>query len=218
MIEVFKRSNPNHVLITSSSCVYNDNGLDESSEYEELRGIPEKANLSYGWSKRFLEQKMSIISNDIIKNLYVARPFNIYGERYKWVGEYSQAIPMIVKKILDGNNPVEIWGSGNQKRTYIHAYDCASIMIKIMKAGYTKTPVNIGSSNLISIKELARKICELSNLDIKLYFNKSKPEGRFVKSSNTKVLEEILGHTFKPKIDFDEGIKRMIKWYKTSIK
>lgn len=218
LIEVFKKTKPEEVLITSSSCVYSDDSPEECNENEDLLGIPEKANLSYGWSKRFLEQKMSIIPRNIIKNLYIARPFNIYGERYKWVGEYSQAIPMIVKKILDGNNPVEIWGSGNQKRTYIHAYDCAYILIQIMKIGYTKTAVNIGSNDLISIKELAEKICKLSNSKTKLNFDKSKPEGRFVKSSNTKVLEKVLGHPFKPQINFDEGLKRMLKWYEIELK
>jgi UDP-glucose 4-epimerase len=218
LIEAFKSSKPEHVLITSSSCVYSDEGPEQSKETEELIGIPEKANLSYGWSKRFLEQKMSIVPKNIIKNLYIVRPFNIYGERYKWQGEYSQAIPMILKKILDGNNPANIWGSGKQKRTYVHAYDCAFILTQIMEKEYTKTPVNIGYDNLLSIKELAETICKLSGLVTELSFDKTKPEGRFIKSADTTILKQVLGKKFEPTINFEEGIKRMLKWYETNFK
>ena len=61
MIEVFKKTEPRHLLVTSSSCVYDDNLSNNVKESFELEGVPEKANLSYGWAKRFLDQKMFII-------------------------------------------------------------------------------------------------------------------------------------------------------------
>ena len=213
LIEVFKITKPKHLLITSSSCVYDDNLSNNVKESFELEGTPEKANISYGWAKRFLEQKMLLLSQDINCSLYVVRPFNIYGERYNWVGKYSQAIPMIIKKILDGNDPVNIWGSGKQKRTYVHAHDCARIMLKIMLSNYTSTPVNIGFDDLISIEEVTNIICRLSNLSPKIDFDKNMPEGKFIKSSNTLLLKSILGSSFRQEINLENGIIKMFDWY-----
>ena len=98
-------------------------------------GEPEAANWGYGWSKRFLESRMSLLSKELGVRVGVVRPFNIYSERYRWAGEYSQAIPMLVKKILDNDGEIEIWGSGNQRRSYLHASDCAMQLSKLRSSG-----------------------------------------------------------------------------------
>ena len=89
----------------SSSCVYDDNSPDYTPELEVFHGKPETANKGYGWAKRFLEQKATLFSEEMNIPIVIPRPFNIYGEKYCWAGEYSQAIPMLVKRILDGDNP-----------------------------------------------------------------------------------------------------------------
>ena len=94
-------------------------------------------------------------------DLTIIRPFNIYGERYKWQGKYSQAIPMLVNKVIKTKKDIEVWGSGNQQRNYLHAKDCAEIMYKIFKKKYTKTPVNIGYEETIKMKDLVLKISKL---------------------------------------------------------
>ena len=96
--------------------------------------------------QRFLEQKFILLSEIINIKLKIVRPFNIYGERYRWVGEYSSAIPMLVKRILDDEDPLYAWGSGNQRRSYLHAYDCARIMQKIMEKVEKNITVNIGTN------------------------------------------------------------------------
>ena len=112
--------------------------------------------------KRFLEQKFILLSEISNINLKIVRPFNIYGERYKWVGEYSSAIPMLVKKIMDKDDPIYAWGSGNQRRSYMHAFDCARLMKEIMDNTVENIVVNIGTKETISISELINKICVIS--------------------------------------------------------
>ena len=104
-------------MITSSSCVYMDEGPEKIAERELFENYPEKVNEGYGWAKRFLEQKFMLLSEINKTSLKIFRPFNIYGERYKWVGEYSSAIPMLVKRIMDNQNPLYAWGTGNQRRS-----------------------------------------------------------------------------------------------------
>ena len=142
----------------------------------------------------------------------IVRPFNIYGERYKWVGSYSSAIPMLVKKIMDNNDPIYAWGSGNQRRSYMHAYDCARIMKKIMDIDNKNIIANIGTKETISVSELIDIICEISEKKPKIIFDKTKPEGRFIKSSETKHLLNIIKEDLTT-IDIYEGIKKMILWH-----
>ncbi len=206
---------PQHVLVTSSSCVYPDDGPDTVPELPLFSGEPEAANRGYGWAKRFLEQKAVLASEEAGVPVTIVRPFNIYGERYAWVGESSQAIPMLVKKVMDGNDPVIIWGSGEQRRTYLHAADCALIMRRLVELGYTDGPVNIGLEETVSVRELVETLCRLADRHPALTCDRSKPEGRFVKSSDpTRLFEAV--PDFAPTVGLDDGLDRMIGWYRST--
>ena len=85
--------------------------------------------------------------------------------------------------------------------------------IKFLKKKFSKSPVNIGYENTVSIKELAKKICTLANKTPKFVYNIKKPEGRFVKSSDSKLLKKITSN-YKPVINLDNGLKLMLEWYK----
>ena len=217
LLEVFENSKPEKIMISSSSCVYMDNGPDLISERKLFENNPEDVNKGYGWAKRFLEQKFLLLSEFSNFSLKIVRPFNIYGERYKWVGEYSSAIPMLVKKILDNENPIYAWGSGNQRRSYMHASDCARLMHKIMDVDEYNITVNIGTAETISIAELVTLICKLSNKQPSICFDKSKPEGRFIKSSDSSYLKKLIDGKLT-KVSIEEGIKKMLDWHQKSFK
>ena len=217
LLEVFEKTKPRNLLITSSSCVYMDDGPETISERDLFEKDPEKVNMGYGWAKRFLEQKFLLLSELNHLNLKIIRPFNIYGERYKYVGEYSSAIPMLVKKIMDDNNPIYAWGSGNQRRSYLHAFDCARLIQKIMDEVEENVIVNIGTKETISVKELIQRICKISRKNPKVIFDTSKPEGRFIKSSDTSYLNSLINGPIST-ISINEGIKRMIQWHSINFK
>jgi len=217
ILEAVKDVKPKHILVTSSSCVYDDEGPDIISELPLFDGSPEYVNRGYGWAKRFLEQKSILYCQELNIPLTIVRPFNIYGERYNWVGEYSQAIPMLVKKVMDGNNPIIIWGSGNQKRNYIHAFDCAEIMVQLVKKEAQFTVVNIGTDETITMTELVKLICKQSGCSPEIIYDTSKPEGRFIKSSDPSKLYSMLPD-LKLNISLPDGILRMIGWYHKTFK
>src|SRR5262249_43582021 len=123
-----------HLLVASSSCIYPDDGPETIPELPLFEGEPEIANWGYGWAKRFLEQKSTMLARETGIPVTIVRPFNIYGERYRWVDTASQAIPMLVKKVLDGDDPVVVWGSGKQRRNYLHAGECADAMLGLVEA------------------------------------------------------------------------------------
>lgn len=217
LLEAVKVIKPKNVLITSSSCVYDDNGPDKIPEFPIFEKNPEIVNQGYGWAKRFLEQKSIIYSQECGIPITIVRPFNIYGERYNWVGNYSQAIPMLVKKVMDREVPIVVWGTGKQRRNYIHAYDCAEIMIQLLGNKPGLSPINIGTDETITMTDLVNLICKQAGLTPKIQFDTSRPEGRFIKSSDPARLNSILPD-YKFEVSLSDGILRMINWYHKTFK
>jgi nucleoside-diphosphate-sugar epimerase len=213
MHELAKRP-VSHLLVASSSCVYPDDAPTPLPELPVFAGEPEVANSGYGWAKRFLEQKMTLLAQYTGISLTIVRPFNICGERYTWAGSASQAIPMLVKKVMDGDDPVVIWGSGTQRRNYLHAFDCADAMAGLVESGFIGT-VNIGSEDVVTIPELVRAIGEVAGRRPRLIADKTKPEGRSVKSANATRLRAAYPE-FRRTVGLQDGLRRMLAWYQTT--
>jgi nucleoside-diphosphate-sugar epimerase len=214
LVQALARRPVKWLLVASSSCVYPDDGPDTVPELPLYTGEPEMANWGYGWAKRMLEQKSLMLARETGIPLTIVRPFNIYGERYAWMGEASQAIPMLVKKVMDGDDPVLVWGSGTQRRNYLHAVDCADTMAGLVEAEF-RGVVNIGTEETVTMIELVQMICEAAGRHPRLVTDTTKPEGRRVKAANSTLLQKAYPG-FKPQIGLDQGIGRMIGWYRSN--
>lgn len=212
IIEALDRHRPKFVLAVSSSCVHRDDGPDTFPELPVFDGDPEHVNRGYGWAKRFLEAKFALLSEASGIPVAIARPVNIYGERYRWRGANSQAIPMLVHKVMSGMDPVVIWGSGEQRRNYMHAADCADLLCRIVEAGTGGTTVNVGLEETISMADLVASIVAVSGKSPRTVLDRTKPEGRFVKSADSTRLRSVVGDV-KPTVALHEGLARMVGWY-----
>jgi len=211
LVQALARHPVQRLLVTSSSCVYPDDGPDTVPELPLYTGEPEMANWGYGWAKRMLEQKSLMLAREAGIPLTIVRPFNIYGERYAWMGEASQAIPMLVKKVMDGSDPVVIWGSGTQRRNYLHAIDCADTMAGLVEAEFTGA-VNIGTEETVAMMELVQLVCRVAGRNPRLVVDTTKPEGRRVKSADSTRLRKAYPN-FKRNLSLEDGIARMLDWY-----
>jgi len=207
---------PKHLMMTSSSCVYSDDSPTPMDDRQPWSGEPELVNRGYGWAKRFLEQMSQVVCSDLGVGLTIARPVNVYGERYHWMGSGSQAIPMLVKRIMEGENPLVIWGSGNQRRSYVHAADCARIMVQLVGRGWTNGPVNIGSEETVSVREVALTLAKVIGRNITLTCDSTKPEGRFIKAADSTRLREAIGSENLFSVNLEEGMQRMVAWHRAT--
>ncbi len=214
VVEAIARHRPAFALAVSSSCVHRDDGPDTFPELPVYDGDPERANSGYGWAKRFLETKFAMMSEASGVPIVLARPVNVYGERYRWRGRNSQAIPMLVHKVMGGMDPLVVWGSGRQRRNYIHAIDCARLLLRLVEANAAGQTVNVGFEDTISMGELVSMIIEIAGSKAQPSFDTTKPEGRFVKSADSTRLRSLLGEC-RPEIDIREGLRRMLQWYRT---
>ena len=220
VLAAIRRHRPKHVLVTSSSCVYSDDDPTPMDDELPWSGEPEQVNRGYGWAKRLLEQMAHVFCSELGIGLTVVRPVNVYGERYHWMGENSQALPMLTRRIMTGENPLVIWGSGRQRRSYVHAADCARIMVELVARGWSGGPVNIGSEETISLPEAARLIAAKAGREVQFQFDPSRPEGRLIKSASSSRLRECLGVETGPlwRVGVEAGLGRMVDWHRATFR
>jgi nucleoside-diphosphate-sugar epimerase len=201
------------LLAVSSSCVYSDETPDGMTENLGFQGEPERANWGYGWAKRMLEVAILAAVKDGKCEGIVVRPVNLYGPNYGWFGEYSHVIPTLVKRILDGENPLVIWGDGTQARSFMHVKDTVQALFEISLRAPNGTVVNLGDEHATSIDELVKILGDIFKKDFRVEYDVTKPTGRRVKSVSSQLLGEILPE-FKPIISLTDGLKGMENWYK----
>lgn len=212
-LDAARRNGVDHFLIMSSSCVYPDDALAPTPELDVFTGLPEGVNEGYGWAKRIQELAGSYYAADFGMNVTIVRPFNPYGANYRWGSEEkAHVVPALVKRVMDGEDPLVVWGSGDQQRNFLHAKDAARLLMLIVAAGPGPTPINIGYEDTVTIRELVELICEVAGRDPQIVFDTGKPEGRFKKSADSTRLETV-SDGYVPQISLKEGIVEMMEWY-----
>jgi nucleoside-diphosphate-sugar epimerase len=119
---------------------------------------------------------------------------------------------MQVKKVMDGDDPVVVWGSGTQRRNYLHALDCADAMAALVEGGFTGA-VNIGTEDTVTLRDLVDAICRIAGRRPAIVTDRQRPEGRRVKSSDATLLRTACPQ-FQPTVSLEQGLGHMIGWYR----
>jgi nucleoside-diphosphate-sugar epimerase len=199
-------------LMVSSSCVYPDDAPIPTPELPVNTGLPESVNEGYGWGKRLLEIQSQYMLEKHGLPVAIVRPFNAYGGRYRWVGDASHVVPSLVKKVLDRNGPVVVWGSGRQVRDLLHARDFALGFRLAAECAVDGDPVNLAGGTPIQLVDLVHRIAELAGIEVEITFDLSKAEGRARKQADlTKLRQKI--PAFRQTVGLDDGLADMIDWY-----
>ena len=213
LLESARRQNVRRFLVVSSSCVYPDDAGVPTREDEGYRGMPETVNAGYGWGKRMVELQGQYYAQEYNMEVAIARPFNAYGPREPFEICKAHVMPALIQRILGGDDPITVWGSGNQTRSFVHGKD-AALGLKLITEHYAVAdPVNVGYDRETTIRELAERILEITGKDVKLVFDTSKPEGATRKSADVTKLREVT-HGFTPQITLDEGLEEMIEYFR----
>lgn len=207
----------NHVerlLITSSACVYPRNCTIPTPETEGFLDDPEPTNLGYGWAKRVAELMGRFYKEEFGLKVAIARPYNAYGPRDNFDPKISHVIPGLIKRVADDENPLIVWGSGRQTRSFLYVQDLVRGLLETTEKYPEADPVNIGTNEEVTIQKLAKMIVSLSGRKTKIIFDTTKPDGHPRRNCDTKKTKEKVG--FEAKIPLGEGLKRTIDWYKNS--
>jgi len=194
-------------LQVSTACIYPHDAKVPTPEGEGDRCEPEPTNEGYGLSKLMGEKLGQYYSKEKGMEVVIARPFNAYGPRDHFNDKNSHVIPALIRRVLRGDDPVIIWGSGNQSRAFVHVRDLAKGMMLLTEKAPAGVPVNIGHDQEVSIKELFSLICKVVGKNPKCHFDKTKPDGYPRRSADPTLLKKITG--FVPSIPIEEGIREI---------
>lgn len=211
-LKAAQESGIKRVLMVSSACVYPHSASTPTPESEGFLDDPEPTNLGYGWAKRMGEIGARVFSDQYGMDVAVIRPYNCYGPRDHFEDEKSHVVPALIKRILSGENPVTVWGSGTQTRSFLYVEDFARGIILAAEKLPKDTPINLGSDEEVTMLELIDKIKKISNTSFEIKLDTSKPDGSPRRKSDNTLSQNLIG--FKPVITLDEGLMRTITWHK----
>ncbi len=185
-------------------------------EEDLWKGYPEETNAPYGLAKKMLLVQSQAYRKQYGFNAIYLLPVNLYGPGDNFSPESSHVIPALIKKVFDakdkGEKRIVAWGSGKPTREFIYVEDAAEAIVLATEKYNKPEPVNLGAGFEISIKNLAEMICELAVFDGKIEWDTSKPDGQPRRRLDTSRAKMEFG--FEAKMDFREGLKRTIEWYR----
>ena len=199
----------------SSACVYNGEkqtnpdvvALKESDAYPAM---PEDG---YGWEKLFSERMCRHFDEDFGLTCRVARYHNVYGPHGTWDGGREKAPAAICRKVIEakrsGRHEIEIWGDGSQTRSFMYIDDCVKGTLAIMESGIDE-PINLGSSELVTINQLVDIVEEIAGVKLKRNYNLSAPKGVNGRNSDNTLILEKLG--WEPSVLLRDGLRRTFEW------
>ena len=211
VLQAASESGVKRFLQVSTACIYPHDAKVPTPESEGERGAPEPTNEGYGYAKLMGEKLAKYYCREKGMEVVIARPFNAYGARDYFDEATSHVIPALIRRVLEGDNPVVIWGSGNQSRAFVHAQDLARGMMLLAERGTPGQPVNIGHNRQVTMRQLFETICELTKMSPKPFFDISKPDGYAQRGADTTLLNALTG--FVPAISLEQGIREMIEWF-----
>jgi GDP-L-fucose synthase len=179
-------------------------------------GYPEETNAPYGLAKKMLLVQAQSYREQYGFNAIYLLPVNLYGPRDNFNLETSHVIPALVRKCIEaqerGDKEVVLWGDGSPTREFLFVADAADGIITATEFYNGNQPVNIGSGQEISIKDLAELITRLTGFEGQLVWDTSKPNGQPRRGLDTSRAQEYFG--WKARVPFDEGLRQTIAWYR----
>lgn len=181
-------------------------------------GYPEETNAPYGLAKKMLLVQAQAYREQYGYNAIYLMPVNLYGPRDNFNLETSHVIPALVRKCIEAqehsDKELVLWGDGSPTREFLYAGDAAEGILSAAEFYNGAEPVNIGSGQEISIKDLAETISHLTGYEGKIVWDTTKPNGQPRRALDTSRAYEYFG--WRARVPFEEGLRSTIAWYRRS--
>tara|TARA_R110000868_G_scaffold5867_5_gene34226 strand:- start:4263 stop:5291 length:1029 start_codon:yes stop_codon:yes gene_type:complete len=214
IVERCMRTGVGRVFYSSSACIYpaynqedpNNPKCSESSAY------PAAPDSEYGWEKLFSERLYLSYARNHKLNVRIARYHNIFGPEGTWRGGKEKAPAALCRKVIEAKNgTIDVWGTGEQTRSFLYIDECVEATLRQMRSDFTG-PVNIGSEEMITINNLAKMVIDISEKNVKIN-NVKGPVGVMGRNSDNKLYKEKIG--WEPSQPLFVGIEKTYKWIET---
>lgn len=220
MLDAAERSGVGRYFFSSSACVYPEYRQEEAEvvPLKEEDAYPAQPQDAYGWEKLITERLCLHYDDETEMETRVARFHNIYGPYGTWNGGREKVPAAFCRKVaqakLDGDHTVEIWGDGEQTRSFCYIDDCCEGIHRLMRSDHA-LPLNIGQDRLVTVNQLADIVAEAAGIEI-VKHHVPGPQGVRGRNSDNAKLRETLGWT--PSIELEDGIARTYEWIETQVR
>ena len=202
------------ILLFSSSTAYPP-AQHPVKEEEFWSGEPFAPYHGYAWMRRYVEKLAEYVHSSSNLNVAIVRPGAVYGPRDNFDLATCHVVPALIRKIVEGLNPLQVWGDGNDIRDLLHIDDLARGCLLAIEKKADCDPVNIAYGSGVSVRELVDIIVEeAGNPKIGVEFDSDKPSALPIRLIDIDKAGKELG--FKPRISIQEGIRNSINWYKAN--
>lgn len=206
-------------LYTSSACVYPE-WLQEQTQVaglHETDAYPAQPDTEYGWEKLFSERAALAYGRDSGMNIHIARLHNVYGPEGTWAGGREKAPAALCRKVaeakLRGEHEIEVWGDGQQTRSFLYINDCLDGLWGLMSSDYDK-PLNLGSDRMVSINTLAQMVSDAAAWPVELV-HVDGPQG--VRGRNADIQQAKDWLDWQPKVSLEDGIRQTYRWLEEQV-
>jgi GDP-D-mannose 3',5'-epimerase len=206
-------------LYTSSACIYPEH-LQENTDVAPLKeddAYPAFPQDAYGWEKLISERLCTHYREDHGIETRIVRFHNIFGENGSWEGGREKAPAALCRKIavakLTGNHEIEVWGDGEQTRSFCYIDDCVEGIYRLMRSDFSE-PLNLGQDRMVSINQLAEIIAGAAGISItKKHIDG--PQGVRGRNSDNSKLRKVLG--WEPQISLENGLTKTYRWIESEV-
>ena len=219
MVEAAYRAGARRYFFSSSACAYNTvlqkdpavRALKESDAY------PAMAERGYGWEKLISEQFCEEYWHERGLKTFIARFHNVYGPHGTWDGGREKAPAALCRKVIEaietGQRDITIWGNGEQTRSFMYIDDCVKGIDLIMHSDdLIATPINLGSSEMVSINTLLTRIEKIAGVKMKRKYDLNAPQGVAGRNSDNTFIKRVL--QWEPDTKLDQGLAETYLWIK----
>jgi nucleoside-diphosphate-sugar epimerase len=206
-----------NVFYTSSACVYPEyNQLDpDNPKCSEDSAYPAEPDSEYGWEKLFSERLYLSYGRNYGFRVRIARLHNVFGPLGSWCDGREKAPAALCRKVIESTGEVEVWGPGNQTRSFMYIDECIK-GIHMMMACASQMPINLGSDRMISINDLVLLIAKLAGKDVKIK-NIPGPQGVMGRNSDNNLIKGLIGG-WAPADTLEYGLEQTYAWIKSQKK
>jgi GDP-D-mannose 3',5'-epimerase len=207
-------------FFSSSACVYNGEKQTNPDvvALKEEDAYPALAEDGYGWEKLFSERMCRHFEEDYGLQCRVARYHNVYGPEGTWTGGREKAPAAVCRKVIEakmsGNHEIEIWGDGHQTRSFMYIDDCTKGTRMILESDIHE-PINLGSSELVSINQLVDIAESFAGIKLKRNYNLNAPRGVNGRNSDNSMILDRLG--WEPSTRLVDGLRKTYDWIQAQV-
>ena len=214
--EVCVKRGVKKVFYSSSACIYPEhNQLDpDNPNCEELSAYPANPDSEYGWEKLFSERMFFAFQRNKGLDVKVARFHNIFGPYGTWCGGREKAPAAICRKVATADKKIEIFGDGNQTRSFLFVDECVEGIIRLMQSNFSG-PVNIGSDEIVTINQLVDIVCDIGEKTLEKKHIPG-PLGVRGRNSDNRLIKDKL--KWSPNKPLKEGLIKTYEWIQNELK